>query len=69
MHLVSIRPQIVRVAGRRFDFEAGESIHTENSYKYSTEGFGALAAGAGFERKKTWTDRRALFALHGLIAT
>ena len=35
MHLVSRRDQVVRVGGVRFFFAAGESIHTENSYKYS----------------------------------
>ncbi|HEX2200279.1 MAG TPA: L-histidine N(alpha)-methyltransferase, partial [Burkholderiales bacterium] len=40
--------------------------HTENSYKYSVDEFRALAREAGFEGKKTWTDRKGLFALHGL---
>jgi L-histidine Nalpha-methyltransferase len=68
MHLVSLARQAVRVAGRRFRFERGESIHTENSYKYSAEGFGALAARAGYLGKKLWTDRKGRFALHGLAA-
>jgi uncharacterized SAM-dependent methyltransferase len=66
MHLVSLREQKIRIGAHRFAFERGESIHTENSYKYSVEGFRALAGAAGFEGKKTWTDRRGLFALHGL---
>ena len=66
MHLVSLKKQAVVIAGHRFGFEPGESIHTENSYKYSTEGFRALAAQAGFSVHKTWTDRRELFALHAL---
>ena len=69
MHLVSLARQSVRVAGHRFRFDRGESIHTENSYKYSVEGFRALAARAGYAGKKVWTDRRALFALHGLAAS
>jgi len=69
MHLVSLEKQTVKLAAHRFAFERGESIHTENSYKYSVEEFRALAAAAGFEGKKTWTDRRGLFALHGLTAT
>jgi dimethylhistidine N-methyltransferase len=68
MHLVSLERQSVRVARRRFRFERGESIHTENSYKYSAEGFRALAARAGYAGKKLWTDRKGLFALHGLTA-
>ncbi len=66
MHLVSLARQSVRIGRHRFAFDAGESIHTENSYKYSLEGFRALAMRAGFAPKKVWLDRRALFALHGL---
>lgn len=66
MHLISLRRQTVRIARHRFAFDAGESIHTENSYKYSREEFRALAAQAGFSGGKIWTDRRGLFALHGL---
>jgi dimethylhistidine N-methyltransferase len=69
MHLVSLKSQTVRIGRHRFSFDAGESIHTENSYKYSIEGFRALAARAGFSGKKTWIDRKGLFALHGLNAS
>jgi dimethylhistidine N-methyltransferase len=68
MHLVSLGRQHVRIGRHRFDFDAGESIHTENSYKYSAEQFRALAAKAGFDATRLWTDRRSLFALHGLKA-
>jgi dimethylhistidine N-methyltransferase len=68
MHLVSTARQSVRIGRHRFEFETGESIHTENSYKYSIEGFRELAARAGYAAAKTWTDRRGLFALHGLQA-
>ena len=68
MHLVSLAPQTVRVGNRRFAFEAGESIHTENSYKYSVDGFRALAASAGFRAKQVWLDPQGRFALHGLVA-
>lgn len=68
MHLVSLARQAVRVGAHRFEFDVGESIHTENSYKYSVEGFRALAAAAGFQAKRLWTDRKGLFALHGLEA-
>jgi dimethylhistidine N-methyltransferase len=68
MHLVSLERQTVRLGRHRFVFDAGESIHTENSYKYSAEEFRALAREAGFEGKKLWSDRKGLFALHGLIA-
>ncbi len=66
MHLVSLVRQSARVGRQRFEFEAGETIHTENSYKYSVEEFRALATEAGFESRKVWLDRRGLFSLHGL---
>ena len=66
MHLISLKRQTVQIGSHRFTFDAGESIHTENSYKYSTEQFRALAARAGFSGRKVWTDRRGLFSLHGL---
>jgi dimethylhistidine N-methyltransferase len=66
MHLVSLAEQKVRIGGHRFAFERGESIHTENSCKYSIEDFRALAAGAGFRWVRSWSDRGGLFALHAL---
>ena len=66
MHLVSLKKQQVRIGAHRFAFARGESIHTENSYKYSIEGFRALAANAGFRQERHWSDRKGLFALHGL---
>jgi L-histidine Nalpha-methyltransferase len=68
MHLVSLVPQKVNIGDHRFAFGAGESIHTENSYKYSIAEFQALAAQAGFRGARVWTDRQGLFSLHGLIA-
>jgi uncharacterized SAM-dependent methyltransferase len=66
MHLVSLRRQCVRVTGQSFDFDEGDSIHTENSYKYTVDGFRALARRAGFEATKVWTDAERLFSLHWL---
>jgi dimethylhistidine N-methyltransferase len=68
MHLVSLAAQTVNVGDHRFGFERGETIHTENSYKYSVEEFRGVAAESGFRGAKVWTDRRGLFSLHGLIA-
>ncbi|TVR97554.1 MAG: L-histidine N(alpha)-methyltransferase [Rhodospirillales bacterium] len=68
MHLVSRRAQRVRVAGCSFRFEAGESIHTENSYKYSLDRFAALAAGAGWTMADVWTDPARLFSVQHLTA-
>lgn len=68
MHLVSRTAQNVRVLGQAFGFAAGETIHTENSCKYSVEEFRALAIEAGFRGAKLWQDRQGLFSLHGLVA-
>jgi uncharacterized SAM-dependent methyltransferase len=68
MHLVSLKKQVVDIALHRFTLAAGETIHTENSYKYSMEEFRALAALGGFAARKVWTDRKGLFALFGLEA-
>lgn len=67
MHLVSLARQSVRIGQHRFEFEPGETIHTENSYKYSAAEFRMLAAEAGFRAEKLWLDRRGLFSLHGLV--
>ena len=48
MHLISKKTQTVRMVGTSFSFRPGESIHTENSYKYSVERFTALARGSGW---------------------
>jgi dimethylhistidine N-methyltransferase len=66
MHLVSMKTQKVTLGGHRFSFAAGETLHTENSYKYAPEEFAALAAQAGFGAARAWTDRRGQFALFGL---
>ena len=66
MHLLSRCAQDVRIAGRRFHFDVDESLHTENSYKYSVEGFARLAAQAGFGAVARWTDAQALFSVHFL---
>ncbi len=68
MHLSSLERQEVNIGSHRFQFAAGESIHTENSYKYSVEEFQALAAQAGFRGEKVWLDPQGLFSLHGLVA-
>jgi dimethylhistidine N-methyltransferase len=68
MHLVSLDARVVTVAGRRFGFEAGETIHTENSYKYTLPGFASLAAGAGLAVRRVWTDPRGWFSVQWLTA-
>ena len=63
MHLASLRRQKVKVAGETIDFRAGETIHTENSYKYSIESLGALARAAGWRPAGAWTDGRKYFSI------
>ena len=68
MHLISTKAQRVRVLDRNFSFRPGESIHTENSYKYSLERFTALAHGSGWTRRESWTDTERMFSVHALAA-
>lgn len=66
MHLVSLADQSVSVAGRQFDFREGETLHTENSHKYTLDGFRRLAEGAGFRTVRSITDANELFSVHVL---
>jgi dimethylhistidine N-methyltransferase len=68
MHLVSLERQTVAIGRHRFRFDVGESIHTENSCKYSVDEFSALALAAGFRTDCVWKDARGYFALFGLSA-
>jgi dimethylhistidine N-methyltransferase len=65
MHLVSRRPQQVRIdqADCTVTFEEGEFIWTESSYKYSAAKVVEMAAAAGFDRRSQWIDSDAKFAL------
>jgi dimethylhistidine N-methyltransferase len=62
MHLLSRTEQSVIVAGEVFRFARGETIHTENSYKYTIESMRALAAESGLQQQAVWTDSRQYFA-------
>jgi dimethylhistidine N-methyltransferase len=68
MHLVSSTRQRVKVAGESFAIAEGETIHTENSYKYTVDSFRALATEAGFRPQAVWRDPNGLFSLHWLEA-
>jgi dimethylhistidine N-methyltransferase len=69
MHLASLRRQKVRVRGLTIGFRAGETIHTENSYKYTLESFAALARGTGWRTLSVWTDADRYFSVHALAFT
>jgi len=66
MHLASLKRQRVKVCGECIDFRVGETIHTESSYKYTLESFGALARGAGWSPVAVWTDADNYFSVHAL---
>ncbi len=68
MHLVSLHPQTVKLAGHPIEFASGEWIHTESSYKHTIEGFLAIARPAGWLSEAVWTDDARMFSLH-LLAT
>lgn len=61
MHLVSKVDQIVKVAGEHIDFEQGESIWTESSYKYDRPRLEELIETAGFRLRKLWTNKKRQF--------
>lgn len=66
IYLVAREAQAITVAGHRFDFGAGEAIHTENSYKYPPEAFSRLARAAGLEAHTCYTDDEGRFTVHYL---
>lgn len=66
MHLLSLKAQQVAIRGRAIRFSAGETIHTENSCKYTVAEFQALARARGFDPVECWTDAEQLFAVHYL---
>ncbi len=66
MHLVSLKEQTVIIEQTPFHFSEGETIHTENSYKYSIEEFQKLANRAGFDATHVWIDPNHLFSIHYL---
>ncbi|MEL6373151.1 MAG: L-histidine N(alpha)-methyltransferase [Pseudomonadota bacterium] len=69
MHLEAQRAHTVEVAGHRFSFTQGETIHTENSHKYTVEQFTRTSRAAGWQVEETWVDEAQLFSVHVLIAS
>jgi len=68
MHLKALEDLKFEVAGSSFQLQKGETIHTENSYKYSIEGVKQLAHESGWHLLVSWTDERDLFSLHMMMA-
>ena len=69
MHLASLQRQRISVCGTGISFRAGETIHTESSYKYTIETFQCLARGVGWSPLTVWTDSKKYFAVHVLKFT
>ena len=63
MHLVSKINQSVDINNAKINFQKGESIHTENSYKYSKDEFSFLSEEAGFRVTKVLTDEKNFFGI------
>lgn len=68
MHLVSLKDQTARVSGREFRFAEGETIHTENSHKFTPDGFSRLAEEAGWRTLRLWVSPEPAFAVFLLAA-
>jgi dimethylhistidine N-methyltransferase len=69
MHLASRKRQQVHVCGRAIEFRAGETIHTESSYKYTVESFCALARGSGWTPLAAWSDPQGYFSVQALAVS
>ena len=68
MHLVSREHQTVAVGGERYELAEGQSLHTENSHKFTVDSLRELAEQAGFRPGPVWTDAQRLFSVHWLHA-
>jgi dimethylhistidine N-methyltransferase len=64
MHIVSLKEQKVSIGDKEIHFRDGETIHTENSYKYDIDEFQDLASEAGFISAQVWRDPNHLFSVH-----
>jgi uncharacterized SAM-dependent methyltransferase len=62
MHLVAVRDVEFSIAGRRFHFARGSSIHTENSHKYGARGGRVLLLAGGWTPLAEWSDADGDFA-------
>ncbi len=68
MHLESMEDQCIPINGYKVEFSQGETIHTENSYKYHISEFQNLAASAGWSAQAVWTDPKKFFSLQYFIS-
>jgi uncharacterized SAM-dependent methyltransferase len=63
MHLVSLKKQDINMGDHVFTLEEGETLHTENSYKFSIDGIQKMARSQGLEAGPVWTDPQRWFGL------
>jgi dimethylhistidine N-methyltransferase len=68
MHLVSRRRQKIALGGEGYEIDEGEALHTENSHKFTVDGFRGMAQRAGFRPGPVWIDQDRLFSVHWLHA-
>jgi uncharacterized SAM-dependent methyltransferase len=64
MHLEARRATAIRLAGREFHFNAGDTIHTENSYKLRPGEARFLLRAGGWAPLAEWTDAQGLFSVY-----
>jgi dimethylhistidine N-methyltransferase len=67
MHLVSLVNQKITIGNEKVFFTEGETIHTENSYKFTIQEFQDMARQCGFTPKKVWCDDKNWFSMHYLV--
>ncbi|HZS46869.1 MAG TPA: L-histidine N(alpha)-methyltransferase [Blastocatellia bacterium] len=71
MHLVSRIDQVISIDSLKLEilFKQGETIHTENSYKFDKQRLADMASKAGFKLSETWLDQHEQFSFNLLLAT
>ena len=67
MHLVSLVNQMITIGNENVFFTEGETIHTENSYKFTIQEFQNMARQCGFTPKEVWCDDKNWFSMHYLV--
>jgi len=67
MHLVAELDHQVKIGRGSIYFKRGDSIHTENSYKFTLQSIATLAASAGLKLQQSWCDEDKLFSINYLV--
>ena len=69
MHLVTMIDHSVKIFDKKIDFKVGETIHTENSYKYTYKSFERLIESAGYRIQSFFSDEKSFFGVFILKIT